>query len=351
MDQNKLKLCFTFLTFFLLLVFFSSCAILEEENKEEDKDQQLVVNENVFFLLGDSVGFGINYDYLNTNTNSATANLVNVFSNGLGIRSERTITEEEIANIDLNALFNVANFITAHTNAVYTNARGYVEDLTADTSYQVVNFSIPGFTVRNIYRVLKKLVPKFMKNMDLVKSKLGLSSVVPGAVIVQAGGNDLLGLLAAGNISLTTGADLKNSIKAELQNIITDAKKINPSIKLYLVNAYDPLDGISTQLAAANTPLVTNIIQKHLSGVNSAFQSVALGAFSGIITTMNQAYSEIATANENVYLVDIYSTFLGKGFTSTNSSYFLRYQDIHPNSAGYQAIAQKLKTVIAESRR
>ena len=348
--SDLFKKKFFFLCFLSVLIFLINCESLTEspDTSEEEEKVYPSLNEDVIFLAGDSLGFGINVDYINTNgTTDLKAVIEEEFDITIPAAGVSALTEEDINKIDLRRLFNLHNLLKINTSTSYTNVGGYVEDIEATTSYKFVNFSIPGFTTQNIYYIIKKLFPKFRKNHGLIEEKLGVDSVVPGSIVIHAGGNDLIAAAASANITglLTLGIAIKNNLKL----MIEDARKIHPDIDFYLVNNYDILDGDSATLATEHPELAAKLTQIYLSNLGT-FQSSVLSGFSGTINTINDAYAELASDDDKIHLVDVHTLFLGKGFTATENDAYLIAPHIHPNTAGYQVISEKLKDVISATK-
>lgn len=92
--------------------------------------------------------------------------------------------------------------------------------------------------------------------------------------------------------------------------IFSGINEINPDCDIYILTVYNPFDGESEYAAASD-----------------------------MITELNGTITSAAHAFDNVTVVDVYSSFKGKGAEYTN----ITEMDIHPNKAGHEVIYGLLK--------
>ncbi|MDO3412670.1 GDSL-type esterase/lipase family protein [Saccharibacillus sp. CPCC 101409] len=149
-------------------------------------------------------------------------------------------------------------------------------------------------------------------------------------ITITIGGNDLLPLLTTG--TLPSEAELTPQVTALLQTyavnvgeVLGDLREINPDARIVIADQYQPIP--------------SSAAKDLYPALNRAAQSYTT-ALDGLVSQQN-------AAGGHVEAVHVVSLFAGRELQLTH----IRDQDIHPNQAGYELLAQAFaKTIWGEYR-
>ncbi len=137
-------------------------------------------------------------------------------------------------------------------------------------------------------------------------------------ITITIGGNDLLPLITG---TLPTAAELTPQVEALLQTyaanlgeVLTDLREINPNARIVVADQYQPVPAI-----AAKTLYAT------LNQAATAYTTT----LNGVVTAQN-------AAGGHVEAVNVAPLFVGREMQLTH----IARQDIHPNQVGYEALAK-----------
>lgn len=202
------------------------------------------------------------------------------------------------------------------------NQGGFVnlvkQDLARTYSYQVRadNYGVSGNTSQQILQrmVEHKDLQTSLKQADLLS--------------LTVGGNDLMRVVRKNLANLTVDdfVQAQATYQANLANIIEQARKDNPNLPIYILGLYNPF-----YLSFSDLPQM----QEVLDG-------------------WNQSTQDLISQYERVYFVPV-DELLSKGLDRENQAgtvndLLFAEDNFHPNTTGYQLMAQALMEKINETK-
>lgn len=176
------------------------------------------------------------------------------------------------------------------------------------------------------------------QSKNLPKQVSGLPTSLPGpvAITVTIGGNDMQGNILAilGNNDTAERAAFAKNLKTSYDEL-TRPDRFGPGVKvkIFHANIYDPSDGEG------------NFAESGCPGILAAFPKQPTTVH---FDAWNKAGSDVVTAyGEQAVVVDMHSTFLGKGVGHLkDGTSFYAPDCIHPNAKGHDAIRRMFFGVI-----
>lgn len=240
---------------------------------------------------------------------------VNDANGNTAIATRRVIVQDHVASGKTNYVALGDSLAAGYLNVPdeHVIGKGYpyfikhgIED---NTNHQIhlINRSFGGFTTANILVQLENNTSNILQKIEEADF-----------ITYDAGANDLMGAIDIGNLDdideetakelLQIGLLVLEDIKVNIDESLKIIHETNPDASVYVMGYYNALPWVEGE--AAQELIETGI---------------------GL---MNEGIREIAEENDAIY-VPTWDAFTGK------SDEYLPNPDIHPNEAGYQAIADE----------
>lgn len=192
------------------------------------------------------------------------------------------------------------------------------QDLTRNYNYQVkaLNYGVSGNTSQQILQ-------RMVENKDL-QTSLKQADLLS----LTVGGNDLMRVVRKNLANLAVGdfVQPQAAYQANLAKIIEQARKDNADLPIYIVGIYNPF-----YLSFPDLPQMQEVLDN-----------------------WNQASQDVISQYEQVYFVPV-DELLSKGLggdnqTGTVNDLLFAEDNFHPNTTGYQLMAQALMEKINETK-
>ena len=208
------------------------------------------------------------------------------------------------------------------------SSKSYVSILEQQMNQKVTNLAKDGTTSSELLQSLQ--------------GDSAMQGAVAGAdvIVVTIGANDILQPVLNNDVvkvdDYDNVYDLANAIKTnQIDSIILQLKSTNDHAKLVFQTVYDPLSvdqddtGLSDNALSMLSTFSNGQMYQYLNGSANGGTYIPVG--------LNQNLQTHAQ-NGEIYLADVYGTFLHHAWTNVN----IENADVHPNAAGHAAIANLL---------
>jgi lysophospholipase L1-like esterase len=214
--------------------------------------------------------------------------------------------------------------------------QGYAEDLAPQLGMTLVNLGCPGETTATMINGGKCDTYTTGSQLGDAEAFLAANAGKVGLVTIDIGVNDVLSCLTSGTISLSCVVQQEAQIEANLQTILTAVRNAGgANLRIVAMNYYDPflaewLTGTSGQVEALATVTLLQEFNAAESGVyllNGASVADVDGAFQ-TLDVVPELYNSQLVPTDVVVICQ--------------NTWMCSLDNIHPNDAGYQIIANTI---------
>ncbi|WP_445486522.1 SGNH/GDSL hydrolase family protein [Niallia sp. 03133] len=168
------------------------------------------------------------------------------------------------------------------------------------TSITLSNYGIKGLTSKQLAKQVKQQeIQRQVKSADIL--------------FITIGGNDLFqGGQTLNNFNEKTIASLSNAYKENLQSTLSTLRSVNKKAPIYLMGLYNPFNDLDNHAATSK-----------------------------VVRDWNNESAEISAGYSTIIFVPTYDIF------QQNVQTFLYSDHFHPNTKGYQLMAERVASLIS----